>query len=259
GSLVVFKDYFWTMHYLHPMFLFPLFAWPVFLSWKRALRSADRIAIWVTTSVCLIVPLFILARAPRPQVDLRAYRPPLVRDLDAIANDFNLKYGYAGYWQARLITLLSTKGLRAYQVLSNLTPFEWENNVEWYQKSVEDRAKPPLITFVVLKDPAWSIPKENVLAILGQPAREVSVDASPILIYGGVRGPLSYATNQPLRLFQQEITSPQTRLEIRAKEIIQLPVRVRNPSAETWSSIGRAPVTLSYKWFEGPRILPIEG
>jgi hypothetical protein len=38
-----------------------------------------------------------------------------------------------------------------------------------------------------------------------------------------------------------------------------LPVTVRNTGDTTWSSAGKFPLTVSYKWFDGDNILPIEG
>jgi hypothetical protein len=259
SSLVLLKDYYWTMHYLNPMFLIPLFAWPVFLEWCRAgVRSLS----WLSAALCLSVPLWLLARTPRMHADLWAYRPPLVQYLDALSHHVDLKYGYAGYWQARLITLLSSRGLRAYQVTPDLRPLLWENNVAWYEQSIENRGKPPLISFVVLKDPAASIPKATAVETFGEPARETSFEGIPILIYphGVPLNPtVSIDCDQPLPSFEQLITSTKKHLDLRPAQTIEVSVTVKNTSSSNWSSTGRAPVALSYRWFAGGVMLPMDG
>jgi hypothetical protein len=40
---------------------------------------------------------------------------------------------------------------------------------------------------------------------------------------------------------------------------VKIPVRIENPGQEKWVSIGQFPVNVSYKWFKGADMLPIEG
>jgi hypothetical protein len=103
--------------------------------------------------------------------------------MDELARQENLRYGYAGYWQARMITLLSTRGLRAYAVDGVLNPLLWVSNREWYRESLEDRKRRPRIDFVVLDDPGWKISREGAVRVLGEPTREVRYDNTRVLIY----------------------------------------------------------------------------
>jgi hypothetical protein len=64
---------------------------------------------------------------------------------------------------------------------------------------------------------------------------------------------------QPLTSFGQVLTSTSTRLSLHPKEEKKLPVRIQNPGPETWMSAGHYPVTISYKWYRGVQMLPIEG
>ena len=64
---------------------------------------------------------------------------------------------------------------------------------------------------------------------------------------------------QPLTSFRQVLTSNTARLTLHPKEETRLPVRIQNPGAETWVSVGRFPVTISYKWYRNGQMLPIEG
>jgi hypothetical protein len=103
--------------------------------------------------------------------------------MDELAVQQPLRYGYGGYWQARLITLFSQRGLRAYAVDGSLNPLLWVNNRQWYSESLEDRKRPPAIDFVVLDDPGWKISREAAVRALGEPVREVRFEDTRVLIY----------------------------------------------------------------------------
>jgi len=65
--------------------------------------------------------------------------------------------------------------------------------------------------------------------------------------------------NAPLTSFQANITSTTTRLDLHPGQDIKVPIRIGNPGTERWVSTGRFPVTISYKWFRGAELMPIEG
>ena len=65
--------------------------------------------------------------------------------------------------------------------------------------------------------------------------------------------------NGPLSSFSQEITSSLTLVKAKPSETTMVPVTIRNTTAAPWSSRGRYPITVSYKWFDGGKILPVEG
>ena len=71
--------------------------------------------------------------------------------------------------------------------------------------------------------------------------------------------PTPGGVDQPLTSFQQNLTSSTTKLDLHPGQDIKLPVRIENPGAEPWVSAGSFPVTVSYKWFKGAEMLPIEG
>jgi hypothetical protein len=103
--------------------------------------------------------------------------------MDDLASREHLRYGYAGYWQARLITLLSKRDLRAYAVDGDIKPLLWANNRQWYSQSLEDRSKRPPVDFVVLDDPFWKISREAAVRALGEPLREERFGDTRVLIY----------------------------------------------------------------------------
>jgi hypothetical protein len=65
--------------------------------------------------------------------------------------------------------------------------------------------------------------------------------------------------NEPFTAFQQVIRSSTNALTVRTNEDFTLPVQIENPGSDTWVSVGRMPVTISYKWFSGNTVMPIEG
>jgi hypothetical protein len=62
-----------------------------------------------------------------------------------------------------------------------------------------------------------------------------------------------------LEHFSQEITSPVDKLSLSVNQSIQVPVTIKNPSTDTWFAEGQYPIHISYKWFNGSQMLPIEG
>lgn len=66
-------------------------------------------------------------------------------------------------------------------------------------------------------------------------------------------------TNTPMRSFSEDIESPLRSLQVRHSEQIFVPTTIRNTTQTTWSSDGKYPITVSYKWFDHGTMLPIEG
>jgi len=67
------------------------------------------------------------------------------------------------------------------------------------------------------------------------------------------------ATEQALTAFRQQITSSVHNLSASPRETLMIPVTVKNTGTQRVSSAGRFPITFSYKWFDGGKMLPIEG
>lgn len=63
----------------------------------------------------------------------------------------------------------------------------------------------------------------------------------------------------PLTSFHQQITSSLSSVTVTPGAAFTVPVTVKNTGGQRLSSVGKYPVTLSYKWFEAGRMLPIEG
>jgi hypothetical protein len=266
SSLAVSKDYVWSMHYLHQTFFLPLFGLPMYAVWVIQTMSNGRALRTFACGLALLM-LFVatlrVVTAPRPATPIYAYRPSLVRFLDRIAPEKNLHYGYAGYWQARPITLLSKSGIRAYAVDGDMDPFLWANNSQWYDQSLENRSKPPRLSFVVLDDPVFKLTREGALRAFGDPAEEVLEQGTRIMIYketADVTGLWkAVAVNSPLPSFSEDIQSSVKSLSLHPAETTIVPIILRNTGPVLWSTIGKLPINISYKWFNHGTMLPIEG
>jgi len=280
NGLTQFNDYMWTMHYMHPTFLLPLFAWPSLIGLLppiRLSRWAVQGAAAAGAATCLGMPLVAFERIPAPLLSVSEYAPDFVRALDQEAGQYHIKYGIAGYWQARLITLLSRTGLRVYPVDGSLHPFLIVSNREWYAKSLEDRSKAPCFSFAVLNDPLWKLARATVVGQAGAPSYELNAANVPVLVYANrARGQASarcasflpstagfeaasVGMNRRLSHFASSLTSSVPILRVKPWEKITIPVRIGNPTSEAWSSTGKFPVTLGYKWIRNGKMLPFEG
>ena len=267
GSLAVSKDYVWSMHYLHQTFFLPLFGLPMYVVWVMQTRlngRALRTFAWILALLMLYVATMGAVTAPRPATPIYAYQPSLVRFLDQIAPKKNLHYGYAGYWQARLITLLSKSGIRAYAVVGDMSPFLWANNSQWYDQSLENRSRQPRLSFVVLDDPVYKLTRESALRAFGEPAEEVKHEDTRILIYKESADVTrlwraTVAVDSPLPSFSEDIQSSVKSLGMHHAETTLVPITLRNTGPALWSTIGKLPVNISYKWFNHGTMLPIEG
>ena len=165
--------------------------------------------------------------------------------MDEIARDKNLHYGYAGYWEARLITLLSKSGVRAYAVDGGMNPFLWVNNSEWYGHSLENRTKPPRISFVVLNDPLFKLTRESAVGAFGEPVEEMEQQGTRILIYKESADVNAYMkaaeVNAPLPSYSEDLRSSVKLLTLRRAERTLVPLTLRNTGPAHWSTAGRAP------------------
>lgn len=71
--------------------------------------------------------------------------------------------------------------------------------------------------------------------------------------------PITNEPSQSLSSYNQIIESDTKNLSVSTSQRFDIPVHIKNPGTDTWSSTGAAPVTISYKWFLNGEMLPIEG
>jgi hypothetical protein len=285
NGLTTLNNYVWTMHYLHPTFLLPFLAWPALIGILPTVRMpqfAVRGAVFLAAAICLIAPAVVFGRIrAAPLID---YVPEFVRILDREAGRYGIKNGIASYWQARLITLLSRTGLRAVPVDGSIRPFTIVANSEWFTESLEDKARKPCLSFILLDEPLYRITRSLAVSLEGIPSNEMNAAGVPVLIYAdttradathanatrGESAPLclylppavgegSLQMIRPLAQFTSSTTSSVVKFRSKVSEAVVIPVQVTNTSTESWSSLGTFPITLSYWWFRAGQMLPVEG
>ena len=71
--------------------------------------------------------------------------------------------------------------------------------------------------------------------------------------------PAEAGIQEPLSSFRQVLTSSVSSLTLHPEQETTVPVRIQNPGQELWVSTGKYPVTISYKWYRGGKMLLIEG
>lgn len=69
----------------------------------------------------------------------------------------------------------------------------------------------------------------------------------------------SEVVNAPLSDFRQQLTSPVHYLSMKASERKWIPVTIKNVTNRLWSSAGRYPVLLSYRWSDRGLPVAIDG
>lgn len=178
----------WGYKYFLPVFLVPLFGWGVWA--EAALVARPRCGRLVAGGVLAAAAVAVAAawQAPRQVTrDVWHWYPPLVQQLDDFAERHNLRYGLAGFWDARVITLLSRTGLRVYQVVRDdsapggFAPTNWLGNRDWFLGRPGSRHPDPRFSFVLL---GQEVPdRGKVVRAFGEPAASPACEGREVLIY----------------------------------------------------------------------------
>lgn len=67
------------------------------------------------------------------------------------------------------------------------------------------------------------------------------------------------AMDTPLSVFKERITSSSSEIAASHGATLSVPVTVENTGASRLIGSGKYPITLSYRWFDAGKMLPIEG
>jgi hypothetical protein len=107
------------------------------------------------------------------------YYPSFIKCIDDNTTKLGITYGVSNYWQARPITLLSQKGTKVVAVNSDLTPFYWETNLDWFSIEPEfiivDQSIP-------ISD-AMRIDDNRLISLYGVPDTTFRCEESQVLVY----------------------------------------------------------------------------
>jgi hypothetical protein len=166
---------------LAPRYLMPVFALPVIVGslllahWlgKRFAAPGQVAAALCSASLAVAGWHAMAARAGAA----RFYGPDLACIDDALA-DPSLRNGIAQYWDAKRIQAVSRRHLTLAQYESDLAEMRWITSERFFQPSydfaiVDDREKPE-----------FTLPRDRLAAINGEPARSVRCGDRTVLIYG---------------------------------------------------------------------------
>lgn len=164
---------------LNVLYIGPFFAWPLLIpptlvpQLQRALKVA-------AASGALI--LLLHAALPLPKITaLTAYRdyyPSFVACLDAHVDRYDLHSGIAQYWQARPISMLSQRNLKAVSVRQDLSVWHRMNSIAWYKRDVDFA--------VVDHSPSGNIfgfSAETLTKRFGQPTAIFRCEDSEVYVY----------------------------------------------------------------------------
>lgn len=80
------------------------------------------------------------------------YRPAIARDIDALAGSFPTRNGVTGYWQARLITMFSERGLVVLPSFPDLVGYAHVHRIGMFHRSIVPPEDPRRFSFVVLNN-----------------------------------------------------------------------------------------------------------
>jgi len=116
-----------------------------------------RVAAVGPVGVAALVTAAVAAQPRTAEADVFDYYPPYVQAVDEAAERHGVRCGLGGYWEAKVITLFSKKGVLVRQVLEDpnsptrMRGFHWLSNARWYWDSPEGASGPVRYEFVVVR------------------------------------------------------------------------------------------------------------
>jgi hypothetical protein len=116
--------YLLTALYIPFLFVLPLILAPIVGAAPRRLLATASLA--VLAFVTTVTHLFDNSPVLRPTT------PEFVRCVDDQARKYSLRYGLAGYFEAKPLTFYSQAGVRVNQLARDFAPYYWLNNFAWY-------------------------------------------------------------------------------------------------------------------------------
>ena len=130
----------------------------------------------VIFSLRQIIPEAITLEA----ANLRLPYPEMVQCLDKLAINYDLKYGYSDYWNAKYTTVISHSGARVNALDTDLHILNWINNPVWYINKVgEDSGQYPKYQFILTE----RLSKPEIEIRFGKPAIRKECPGTEIYIY----------------------------------------------------------------------------
>lgn len=152
---------FFLPQYVFPAFALMMLGYVVNGMIPRSLRWAGGIVL-VMLGVVTLGPEIATLRLD----GFRLSYPENVQQLDRLAGDLGLRYGYGDYWSAKSLTVHSRRGLRIAQVYSNLNRHFEISNANWFTRDAIDLQRFPTYQYIVMN----GLDRNTVQQRFGDPA-----------------------------------------------------------------------------------------
>ncbi|MCM1244888.1 MAG: hypothetical protein NC293_04490 [Roseburia sp.] len=136
----------------------------------------NKVPIWVAALALGVVLLF---RSYMPVSELTLAETEQER-VASVLEQYELKHGYANFWDSSIITVLSGQKVKIRAVLMNeggIAVHEWGCKRSWYKEKAN---------FILIRDPQHmeaGVTYENALRIFGTPKQAIDFENYKILIY----------------------------------------------------------------------------
>lgn len=137
--------------------------------------AMNKIPIWVMS---IILGGILLFHSYTPVHELTAAATEQERVASVLAQ-YELKSGYANFWDSSIITVLTEEKIRvrAIEINEDISIYKWGCKQSWYEEKAD---------FLLIRDPQHydaGVTYENALRILGTPEQTVVFENYKILIY----------------------------------------------------------------------------
>ncbi len=164
-----------NFRYLYPLTVLPIYALMPIAFYALHYLKIDRF-------IPLLLALIIISTQAKALTEINAlntyqeYYPPLAVCIDNEAAKRGLHSGAGTYWDAKYISMLSKSDVKIVQLSSELWPYVWINNPEWYGRF------PPQFVLFNPGDPR-SIDMARLINLYGYPQEIVDCNTRELWVY----------------------------------------------------------------------------
>jgi len=134
---------------------------------------------WV---IVLLLPLYISSYFQFVAPKMEQERHPLQPMTDFLT-DHGIKYGYAGFWKAHMITILSDYNVRIRQAVFDVggvpSRYKWLESDRWYSPEYYKGETALILSQEDYDKLKWELTKEK----FGEPIKEYNFDGNKIFVY----------------------------------------------------------------------------
>lgn len=163
------------MHYFNLIIIASLFSLPILMSNEEGLiyfKKDNKTRNILLTSFVLITGfLGILSLWPMKNISFEYY-PKIAKCLDDNKKQYHLTNGLADYWEPRIVSVFSKKGIWVNKINPDGDLHHWMNNMEWYSNIFN-------YNFFITK--GLNLPA--IIMKYGRPSSEFICDDKKIIVY----------------------------------------------------------------------------